>query len=131
VNGKHRSSIAIAAAVLLTGAGVAAVANGITSPETASAAEPTTAAAPTPDPREVALEQSVTDLLAQATNLQASIAAIPEPAPAAPKTATRKSATTSGTAASPAAEPEPAPAAAPSATATQSSDDSSKGGEDD
>ncbi|MBC7549448.1 MAG: hypothetical protein H7269_00845, partial [Cellulomonas sp.] len=95
LTGKHRSSIAITAAVLLTGVGVA-VATEVTSPEPAPAATPSAIATATADPRAAELEKSVNSLLAQVGSLEAAVAANEIPvAPPAPVPAARPSASSS------------------------------------
>lgn len=139
LTGKHRASIAIAAALVLTGAGVA-VANGVTSPKP-EAAKPSATAEATADPRAAELEKSVSDLLAQVGPLEAAVAAsnvpVVPPAPA-PRAATPSKSSSSASTPAPSAtsdDPEPAapaPAAStPSPTSTHEAESDEKGGSDD
>lgn len=73
LTGKHRSSIAITAAILLTGVGVA-IATAVTAPAP-TPGSPSTTATTTADPRAAELEKSVSDLLAQVGPLEAAVAA--------------------------------------------------------
>ena len=138
LTGKHRASIAIAAALVLTGAGVA-VANGVTSPKP-EAAKPSATAEATTDPRAAELEKSVSDLLAQVGPLEAAVAAsdVPLATPAAP--APRAAASNSSSASTPAPsatsdDPEPAApaptASTPSPTSTHEDESDEEGGSDD
>ena len=138
LTGKHRASIAIATALVLTGAGVA-VANGVTSPKPA-AAKPSATAEVTADPRAAELEKSVSDLLAQVGPLEAAVAASNVPAPA-PAPAPRAAAPAKSSASTPAATatsddpapaaPAPAASATPTASPTHEPESDQKGGSDD
>ena len=76
MNGKHRASIALTAALLL-GAGAAVVVNGAAAAQPVHSTEPSPPAGAIPNPQSVELERSVSDLLAQVSDLEATMAASP------------------------------------------------------
>ena len=91
MNGKHRASIALTAALLL-GAGAAVVVNGAAAAQPVHSTEPSPPAGAIPNPQSVELERSVSDLeatmaaspAAVLTAMSSPSATADDPAPASP-----------------------------------------------